>query len=158
MQQQLHTILCHPERSEGSHNTTNHVTSSSEAYREVKFSNFKILLFSILYSLFSIPTHSQPYQWQWALRGGSNALSWAGASWNCYVEQVHDITIDKNNNYYFVASISTGGTPQLNGQPVTVYGTPFTGNDILLFSTTCNGTLRWSQAIGGGAIMRQLIK
>ncbi len=42
------------------------------------------------------------------------------------------------------------GTPQLNGQPVTVYGNPQGGNDIFIFSTTSNGTVRWSQTIGGG--------
>src|SRR5690606_39678222 len=132
MQQQLHTILCHVERS-----------------RDISI-KLKILLFSILYALFSIQATAQPYQWNWAINGGSNVLSWAGASWNCYVEQVHDIAIDKNNNYYFVASITTVGTPLLNGQSVTVYGNPNPGNDVFLFSTTCDGTLRWSQAIGGG--------
>lgn len=138
MQQQLHTILCHPERSEGSH------------CQIPKFSNLKI--FSFLFLLCSFLTNAQPYQWQWAIKGGSNLLSWAGASWNCYVEQIYDIAIDQNNNYYFVASIGSGGIPLLNGQPVTVYGYQHTsaGNDIFLFSTTCNGTVRWSQAIGGG--------
>src|SRR5690606_12676406 len=42
------------------------------------------------------------------------------------------------------------GTPLLNGQSVTVYGNPNPGNDVFLFSTTCNGTVRWNQAIGGG--------
>src|SRR5690606_16155563 len=50
----------------------------------------------------------------------------------------------------FVASLTTPGVTQLNGQPVTAYGNPNVGNDILLFSTTCDGTVRWSQAIGGG--------
>ncbi|MEG1376287.1 MAG: T9SS type A sorting domain-containing protein [Myroides sp.] len=39
---------------------------------------------------------------------------------------------------------------QLNGQPVTTYNTSLGGNDIFIFSTTCDGTMRWSQAIGGG--------
>jgi len=60
MQQQLHTILCHPERSEGSH------------FQIYKYSNFQILLFSILYSLFSIPATAQQYEWDWAVSGGSD--------------------------------------------------------------------------------------
>jgi len=70
--------------------------------------------------------------------------------WDYQVEQVFDIAIDSNNNYYFLAKI-TNGTPKLNGQPVTVYGNPQGGNDIFIFSTTCDGTVRWSQAIGGGS-------
>ena len=159
MQQQLHknNILCHPERSEGSHNTTNHVTSSSEAYREVKFSNFKILLFSILYSLFSIPTTAQPYQWQWAIKGGSSGAGVSSGGWHIYAEQIYDIAIDNNNNYYFVASIA-GSNPQLNGQSVRVYNNIATSNDIFLFSTTCDGQVRWNQAIGGGAAFDRAFK
>ena len=151
MQQQLHkkNIPCHPEQSEGSHYTTNHFTSSSKAYREVKFLNLQILLFSILYSLFYVPAKAQPYQWQWAINGGGSGAGLSGTSWHIYAEQIYDIAIDKNNNYYFVASI-TGSNPQLNGQPVTEYGNNGNGNDIFLFSTTCSGTVRWSQAIGGG--------
>src|SRR5690606_19492765 len=118
MQQQLHTILCHPERSEGSHIKTNHVTSSLSRSQHLIKSRFRpqsifYFLFSIFLTLCSIQATAQPYQWNWAINGGSNVLSWAGASWNCYVEQVHDIAIDKNNNYYFVASITTVGTPLL---------------------------------------------
>ena len=143
MKNKLHTTVCH---SEG-------VTK----LWSLSLSKCQILLSSILLILCSIPTTAQPYQWQWALSGGSNALSWAGASWNCYVEQIYDIAIDQNNNYYFVASITTAGTPLLKGQPVTVYANNG-GNDIFLFSTTCDGTVRWSQAIGGGGSLMLLIK
>ena len=132
MQQQLHTILCHPERS-----------------RDISI-KLKILLFSILYALFSIQATAQPYQWQWAINGGSSGAGLSGGSWHFYAEQIYDIAIDKNNNYYFVASI-TGSSPQLNGQPVIVNSNIATGNDIFLFSTTCDGQVRWSQAIGGGS-------
>src|SRR5690606_4817496 len=132
MQQQLQHTVCH-----------------SVGVSRYKTSNLQIL--SFLFLLSSFFSTAQPYQWQWAVNGGSNALSWAGASWNCYVEQVHDIAIDKNNNYYFLAKIKNGN-PLLNGQPVTVYGNPQGGNDIFIFSTTSNGTVRWSQAIGGGGL------
>src|SRR5690606_40782630 len=108
MKNKLHTTVCH---SEG-------VTK----LWSLSLSKCQILLSSILLILCSLPATAQPYQWQWAINGGSNLLSWAGASWNCYVEQIYDITIDQNNTYYFVASIGSGGIPLLNGQPVTVYG------------------------------------
>src|SRR5690606_6719454 len=139
MQQQLHTILCHVERR-----------------RDISII-LKILLFSILYSLFSIPATAQPYQWQWAINGGSSGAGVSGAGWHIYAEQIYDVAIDQNNNYYFLANI-TGSNPQLNGQPVTEYGNTGGGNDIFLFSTTCNGTVRWSQAIGGGGAFDRAFK
>lgn len=153
MQQQLHKnntpcyaeLVTEPCRSAASHPVCHSVGVSIR-----KTPTFKILLFSILYSLFSIPTTAQPYQWQWAINGGSSGAGLSGASWTIYSEQIYDIAIDQNNNYYYVASI-TGSNPQLNGQPVTEYGNNGNGNDIFLFSTTCDGTVRWSQAIGGGA-------
>lgn len=136
MQQQLHknNIPCHPERSEGSHSLIH------------KLPHW--LIFSFLF--ISLLGYAQPYQWQWAINGGSSGAGLSGASWTIYSEQIYDIAIDQNNNYYYVASI-TGSNPQLNGQPVTEYGNNGNGNDIFLFSTTCDGTVRWSQAIGGGA-------
>ena len=78
MQQQLHknNTPCYPERSEGYHSLIH------------KFSNFQILLFSILYSLFSIQATAQPYQWDWALNGGG---SMGSGGWNYQVEQIFDI-------------------------------------------------------------------
>jgi len=126
--------------------------------KRIEKSNYQISksfysLFSILYSLFSIPTTAQNYQWDWALNGGGSVGS---GGWNYQVEQIFDIAIDSNNNYYFVAKI-TSGTPKLNGQSVTVYGNPQGGNNIFIFSTTCDGTVRWSQAIGGGGLLMRLI-
>src|SRR5690606_11640729 len=140
MQQQLHTILCHPERSEGSH------------FQIYKYSNFKILLFSILYSLFSIPGYAQNYDWDWAVSGGGPL----GATYlSDGVQQIHDIKVGTDNNYYFVASINGtfGNDPNgalLDGQPVKQYNAHLDSyKDIFLFSTTCDGQVRWSQAIGG---------
>src|SRR5690606_15355371 len=145
MQNKLHTT---------SHYTSNHVTSSlsrSQHTIMLKSRPHSILyvLFSILLTLFSIPATAQPYQWDWAVNGGSSGAGVSGAGWHIYAEQIYDVAIDQNNNYYFLANI-TGSNPQLNGQPVTEYGNTGGGNDIFLFSTTCNGTVRWSQAIGGG--------
>lgn len=155
MKNKLHTV-CHPElvipsEVEGSHYTNNHVTSS------LSRSHFQTFLFSMLYALCSIPATAQPYQWQWALNGGSSGAGVSGSSWHIYAEQIYDIAIDKNNNYYFVASIA-GSNPQLNGQSVIVYSNIATNNDIFLFSTTCDGQVRWSQAIGGGAAFDRAFK
>ena len=119
-----------------------------------KFSHFQILLFSILHSLFSIPANAQqtqPYEWDWAMKGGSSI----GGISN---ETIHDIKVGTDGNYYFIASIFgtgqhhnaqlNGSTIQTNNQPSSVAGG---SEDILLFSTTCDGQVRWSQAIGGGS-------
>ena len=113
----------------------------------LSLSKCQILLFSILLTLFSIPLHSQTYNWDWAVSGGGPL----GDSRN---EQIHDIKVGTDNNYYFIASVYGKHGVQLDGQSVKTYnqsvsvagGSP----DILLFSTTCDGTVRWSQAIGGG--------
>src|SRR5690606_18452900 len=98
MQHKLHknNIPCHPERSEGSHSLI------------YKFSHW--LIFSFLF--ISLSGYAQPYQWQWAINGGSSGAGLSGASWTIYSEQIYDIAIDQNNNYYYVASI-TGSNPQL---------------------------------------------
>src|SRR5690606_21498593 len=113
----------------------------------LKFLSFKILLLSILSSLLSIPATAQPYDWQWAINGGGSLGS---GGWDYLVEQIFDIVVGTDNNYYVLAQIK-GGTPKLAGQAVTTYGNQTTGtlNDIFIFSTTCDGTVRWSQAIGG---------
>ncbi len=109
-------------------------------------------LFSIFLTLFSIPATAQPYQWDWATYGGSDL---GDNGWYYRAEQVYDVVVGSDNNYYFLAnirrsSIGSSGS-QLAGQPVTVYNNYATSwSDIFLFSTTCDGTVRWSQAIGGG--------
>ncbi|MEG1022682.1 MAG: hypothetical protein RSE50_14360, partial [Myroides sp.] len=115
-------------------------------------SKCQILLFSILYSLFSIPVTAQNYQWDWATYGGSDL---GDNGWFFKSEQVYDVAVGSDANYYFLAnigrsSIGSSGS-QLAGQPVTVYNSYASSvSDIFLFSTTCDGTVRWSQAIGGG--------
>ena len=145
---------------EHSRSAASHPICHSEGVTKLwslSLSKCQILLSSILLILCSIPTTAQPYQWQWAIKGGSSGSGLSGASWTIYSEQIYDIAIDQNNNYYYVASI-TGSNPQLNGQPVTEYGNNGNGNDIFLFSTTCDGTVRWSQAIEGGLLLILLIK
>src|SRR5690606_33123997 len=102
----------------------------------------------LLSSFFST---AQQYQWDWAVSGGG---TYGTLAFDQNAQQIYDIKVGSDNNYYFIATIKNG-TPQLNGQPVTVYSpnNSVAGgrNDILLFSTTNTGTIRWSQAIGGGA-------
>jgi len=129
--------------------TSNHVTSSLS--RSHKISKLLILLL-----LWGLGGYAQPYQWDWATYGGSNA---GDNGWFYRAEQVHDVVVGSDNNYYFLAKIGRSASlsvgSQLAGQPVTVYNNYATGwSDIFLFSTTCDGTVRWSQAIGGGGADR----
>src|SRR5690606_38720230 len=110
------------------------------------------LLLLLLFPLWGLGGYAQPYEWDWTINGGSDTGS--GNSWRYNAEQAYDIVVGSDDNYYFLASInrsSLGLDSQLAGQPVTVYNSYDTSAlDIFLFSTTCEGTVRWSQAIGGG--------
>ena len=135
MQKKLHTTT-------GNSQPSLRVTKCIE---KSKFPNLKI--YSFLFLLSSFLSQAQPYDWAWAINGGG---AFGSGGWNYQVEQVFDVQVGTDNNYYFVAKIKDGN-PKLGSQPVTVYGNG--GNDIFIFSTTCDGTVRWSQAIGGGTIM-----
>src|SRR5690606_1016812 len=143
MQNKLHTF-CHPE-------TSLRVTKCIE---KSKFSHFQILLFSILYSLFSIPANAQqtqPYEWDWAISGGAS-LGGIGAGFSD--EQIYDIKVGTDNNYYFIATFEGPYNTNLKGSSVPSYNNSNTAmgngaNDIFLFSTDCEGQERWSQTIGG---------
>ena len=143
MQNKLHTF-CHPE-------TSLRVTKCIE---KSKFSHFQILLFSILYSLFSIPANAQqtqPYEWDWAISGGAS-LGGIGAGYSD--EQIYDIKVGTDNNYYFIATFEGPYNTNLKGSSVPSYNNSNTAmgngaNDIFLFSTDCEGQVRWSQTIGG---------
>jgi len=109
------------------------------------------LLLLLLFPLWGLGGYSQNYQWDWAVSGGG---TYGTLGFDNDSQQIYDIKVGSDNNYYFIATIKNG-TPQLNGQPVMVYSpnNSIAGgrNDIFLFSTTNTGTIRWSQAIGGGA-------
>lgn len=98
---------------------------------------------------------AQDYNWQWSKRGGgtknpSNSIPF-GYDFN--VEQIVDIAVDADNNYYFLAFLTLDHT-EFDGTPVISYNSiPQNGsaNDLLLIATDCAGTLRWTQTIGGGA-------
>jgi len=138
MKQKIHIPTLSSRGNEGSH------------FQIPKLINFQTLLFSILYSLFSISVNAQqtqPYEWQWAKSGGSSK---GGLS----DEAIHDIKVGTDSNYYFIASIFGTGqhnNAQLDGVTVPTNNTPSGSEDIFLFSTDCEGNVRWSQAIGGGS-------
>src|SRR5690554_6010933 len=98
-----------------------------------------LLLTAFFCSLFSIPGSAQNYDWDWAVSGGGPL----GATYlSDGVQQIHDIKVGTDNNYYFVASINGtfGNDPNgalLDGQPVKQYNAHLDSyKDIFLFSTT----------------------
>lgn len=110
----------------------------------MKNSFFTILLFGCMFSLQN--AYTQTYEWQWALHGGGNHGS---GGFDYTSEQIYDVKVGTDNNYYFIGTLQGKNMVQLNGTPVTTYNSTMGGNDIFIFSTTCDGTVRWSQAIGG---------
>src|SRR6188768_2936826 len=101
----------------------------------------KILLYTSL--LIGITATSQELEWQWAKRGGGTKQS-AGESdtaYNFESEQIIDIAVDAENNYYFLAYMSQQNT-EFAGTSVTVYNSDSqdTGyTDVVLISTDCEG-------------------
>lgn len=91
---------------------------------------------------------AQTYNWKWAIKGGGTSGGFGAETSD---EQIYDIKVGSDNNYYFIATITSQTNTNLNNQPVTVYNRSSNEQrDIFLFSTTCEGEVRWSQAIGGG--------
>lgn len=117
------------------------VQIDKELNNSISLSALKILLLSILYFQSSIHTTAQNYQWDWAVNGGGVQ----GA------DHIYDVKVGSDNNYYFIGSMyGTIGT-QLNGDAINTNNSSLGGNDIFLFSTSCDGKVRWSQAIGGSS-------
>lgn len=114
--------------------------------------NKKLLCILLLISLNAV---SQEYEWQRAKRGGGieGAQGEGVSAFGFQSEQIKDIVIDADNNYYFLAFMTEQET-EFDGMPITVYNAQNQnsgGTDIVLISTTCEGTLRWTQTIGGAA-------
>lgn len=112
----------------------------------------KTLLISWL--LLSFAAIAQDYEWQWAKRGGGKkeAQGETSSSFGYSSEHIVDIAVDSDNNYYYLAFMTQLDT-EYDGTPVTVYNSdsaPSGNTDIVLISTDCEGTLRWTQTIGGG--------
>ncbi|WBV60674.1 T9SS type A sorting domain-containing protein [Chryseobacterium camelliae] len=118
-----------------------HIHQKTKLVTSLFFLVFSILLFTSV--------KAQNYQWQWAKKGGGNQNS---GTFDYDSEQIYDMKIGSDNNYYFIGSIQGNTAVNLNNVPVTTYNSSLGGNDVFIFSTTCDGTIRWSQSIGGGDI------
>lgn len=110
----------------------------------------KILLFA--FALFTLSFSAQTYTWQWGkMGGGDNGFS--GETSSSYFpdftrhEMILDMAVDANNNYYYLTPIY-GGNSNIDGSAVNTYTDD---RNILLFSTDCNGNLRWKRVIGGSS-------
>lgn len=101
----------------------------------------------MLFIIVTTTVHAQQYVW--AGRGGGDFNFQNGTPQVIdQFEHIRDIVVDSQNNYYFLAIISTGNTT-LNGLSITNYNVPTSGKDTFLFSTDCNGNIRWKKTIGG---------
>jgi len=102
-------------------------------------------IYLVAFALFSVMNNAQTYQWQWAKTGGATNGS-SGVGFNQKDdEHILDIAVDNQNNSYYISAIYNS-SPTLDGQAVTNYGS----KDIVLFSTDCQGNIRWKRSIGGG--------
>ena len=103
----------------------------------------KIFTFLLLTG-FMLVINAQAYTFQWAKTGGAtNGSSSVGFN-NTSDEHILDIAVDNQNNTYYLSSLFNT-TPLLDGQPVTNYG----GRNLIIFSTDCQGNVRWTRTIGG---------
>jgi hypothetical protein len=107
-------------------------------------------LFSIFFSLFTIFSFSQDFQWQWAHRGGGNQIAGLAGTFSVSLEQIFDVKIDQYNNYYFAGTV-TNFNPEFMGESITKYGTNNIQTDIYIVSTDCEGNFRWHTTLGGEA-------
>ena len=95
-----------------------------------------------------ITTISVAQEYTWAARGGGDVNFGSNPNSTNEYEHIRDIVVDSQNNYYFLATVSSNNT-NLNGVPFTNYNRPNFGNDTFLFSTDCDGNVRWQKTIGG---------
>ncbi|MBF6610711.1 MAG: T9SS type A sorting domain-containing protein, partial [Chryseobacterium sp.] len=104
--------------------------------------NQKIYIISALFACLMLP--AQNYTWQWGQYGGGSEGSFGSGFSYTNDESIRDIEVDSDNNYYYLATINPG-SPTLNGAPVPNYDK----QDLFLFSTDCQGNVRWTRTIGG---------
>ena len=100
-------------------------------------------LYLLLILLATLSVSAQTYQWQWAKQGGGNNGNDVYTSTD-REENIKAITTDSDGNYYFLTWIFNN-SPMVDTTPITTYGR----RDLLLYSTNCNGNLRWKTVIGG---------
>lgn len=101
----------------------------------------------VLLLMLPMLSFGQTYQWQWAKQvGGAVGSADQGFHYR-YDESIRDIVVDNNNNTYYLTTVWSQDQ-NLNGAPIPNYGL----RDLLLFSTDCQGNIRWSRTIGGTGI------
>ncbi|MGM0635405.1 MAG: SBBP repeat-containing protein, partial [Bacteroidota bacterium] len=100
--------------------------------------------------LANINLNAQETDWQWAKRGGGNTSLSAGSSvYSTGRERVLEVAVDSQNNYYFLAEVGSSNV-DYDGESITTYGDNSGDKNIFVFSTDCDGELRWKKSIGGG--------
>ena len=106
----------------------------------------KLKIFVLLVLVSSFYSTAQTYIWA-GRGGGDNSIDSTPQGTDQY-EHIRDIKVDSQNNYYFLAVVSSGNT-DLQGVAFTNYNAPSSGKDTFLFSTDCDGNIRWQKTIGG---------
>lgn len=102
-----------------------------------------------LFVLTTITCFAQTYEYVWAKRGGGiDFLNLGGEQFN-NSETVRDIVVDSQDNYYFLCNMTTNST-DFDGNPI-LMADQGDRKDIVLVSTTCDGTFRWSKTFGSHA-------
>lgn len=120
-------------------------------------------LILILLAVFFIPDSvwaQEDYDWSWATRGGGSRKLTSQYPDSGDMQRINNISIDGNNNYYFLAQVGSGTSPGTDPTfgnipndtiAITTYNDPnFEERDTYLVSTTCSGAFRWHKTIGGG--------
>lgn len=92
----------------------------------------------LLISFFALPAQAQT--WQWTRAGGSSNNSQFDPD-----ECVEDMAVDRNGNIYTISNVNT---QNLNVDGIAKQGWGLYGQDVMINSFSCNGTLRWSKVIG----------
>ena len=95
--------------------------------------------------------NAQEKDWQWAKRGGGNAFLNSGSTiYSTGRERILEVAVDSQNNYYFIAEVGSSNVTY-DGESITTYGDNASQKNIFVFSTDCDGELRWKKSIGGGS-------
>jgi len=90
---------------------------------------------------------SQNYQWDWAKSGGgTQPLTNQSTTFDDY-ERVLDITVDSNNNYYYLMAFAEGN-PTYDNHSLQVNES----TELYLVSTDCQGNFRWDKEFGGESL------
>ncbi|QFG53814.1 T9SS type A sorting domain-containing protein [Chryseobacterium sp.] len=107
-------------------------------------------LYLLLLGSLATLASAQTYSWQWAKYGGGNTGSPSLGFNYTQDESIRDIAVDNQNNYYYLATMNPTN-PTLNGTAVNNYDR----QDLFLFSTDCQGNVRWTRNIGGTTAVQQ---